>query len=1006
MIHFEEVSDEQLLAMHKRADLLNPTHPADVEFHHRVSTEMLARGIEHGHDGDQWAVAVIELDSSVDPFTEATVEMPESVVAEVAKELGSPDWVRQTRLLTVDGMSIRLDTVHKSEIPVAKADGWTPPADVRAAARQAVQWIEDGRAGDGFTAVGRNRARQLADGDTVSQADAVKMRAYFARHFVDKDAEDWGDKSNPTPGMVAWYAWGGDAGRAWVNRLLSEVSKAAYPMGDEEDLFDIGEDPETTPQRDGSLVSMMQILLMDVVTFYLTAHGFHWNVVGKNFQQFHELFGEIYEDALGSIDPLAENIRKLDAFAPFRLSQFVEQRDAVEVDIEYGDGMPLASALYDANEHIIDCFMVMFDKANTERQQGVANFLADRIDAHQKWRWQLRSTLAEYDDAMYEQEMALLETLSPDDLEMFRRIAAALEAGEDPDEFVGKARGNAEVLRDYWRKDPKGKVGWGGGGDWTRCVAAVGKYMSSEEAKGYCALRHKEVNGFYPGDKRNRTQKSASPMLKHPGHPDQKVHAGGKTGLAKEISAAEWREVTGALNKRAASISYNESYANGVDRLNNGDDIEGRVQRQRELLASDLKQFRAEPRGSWVRQSIANNIVDRQGFIDGATGAKRRIRRTLFDSDVYYLAALGGGGAHEFAKEADAEPMVKHPGHPDQKVHAGGKGSYRETRERRGRAIREGKIAGLRRDKDGKVICPEATGGYKAGIPERVDFIDPLTKDVVTLTPEHGLWHHLESDGKGGYRVTKERQKLHAQIVAQATAGVPKSNDPRFVMLGGGPAAGKTSTLVKAGLGNVPGKDKAVHINADDIKDSLPEYGRMKTSNDDGDFFQAAHFAHEESSYLAKLVQQRAQRNQQDIVLDGTGDSKPEKLLKKVSEARRAGYKVDAVYATVPTDVAWARAQRRSLKKSERRYVPFGIVSGTHADVSRVLPQAMELGMFDSVKLYDTSGREGKLLAETVGSGSRAQTTIHDAKGWNAFVSKAGPGSQVHMVDGEGQAWR
>ncbi len=46
------------------------------------------------------------------------------------------------------------------------------------------------------------------------------MQQYFARHEVDRDAEGFhrGDAGYPSPGRVAWDAWGGDAGREWVGR--------------------------------------------------------------------------------------------------------------------------------------------------------------------------------------------------------------------------------------------------------------------------------------------------------------------------------------------------------------------------------------------------------------------------------------------------------------------------------------------------------------------------------------------------------------------------------------------------------------------------------------------------------------------------------------------------------------------------------------------------------------------------------------------------------------------
>lgn len=111
---------------------------------------------------------------------------------------------------------------RKQESILIEADGkFKVPAGVQSAAKRAQQWISEGKAGDGFTATGRRRASQLAAGGSVSRDVVVKMRAYFARHAVDKNATGFsaGEKGYPSPGRVAWDAWGGDAGRTWVNKL-------------------------------------------------------------------------------------------------------------------------------------------------------------------------------------------------------------------------------------------------------------------------------------------------------------------------------------------------------------------------------------------------------------------------------------------------------------------------------------------------------------------------------------------------------------------------------------------------------------------------------------------------------------------------------------------------------------------------------------------------------------------------------------------------------------------
>ncbi len=104
---------------------------------------------------------------------------------------------------------------------VVEADKYYPPAGAQSAAKRALKWIADGKAGKGFTDVGRARAAQLARGGGVSRDVAAKMKAYFARHVVDKKATGFnaGEDGYPTPGRVAWDAWGGDAAASWSAKL-------------------------------------------------------------------------------------------------------------------------------------------------------------------------------------------------------------------------------------------------------------------------------------------------------------------------------------------------------------------------------------------------------------------------------------------------------------------------------------------------------------------------------------------------------------------------------------------------------------------------------------------------------------------------------------------------------------------------------------------------------------------------------------------------------------------
>ena len=140
-----------------------------------------------------------------------------------------------------------------------------------------------------------------------------------------------------------------------------------------------------------SLTDELSELLGDVVVFYFRAHGYHWNVEGEDFSQYHALFEEIYEDAYSSIDPIAENIRKLGEYAPFKLDTLMKLASLEDSKVPTKP-VAMAKDLLKANGEVIEKLKKVFHTANDADEQGIANFLAERIDMHQKWAWQLKAS--------------------------------------------------------------------------------------------------------------------------------------------------------------------------------------------------------------------------------------------------------------------------------------------------------------------------------------------------------------------------------------------------------------------------------------------------------------------------------------------------------------------------------------------------------------------------------------------------------------------------------------
>jgi starvation-inducible DNA-binding protein len=140
------------------------------------------------------------------------------------------------------------------------------------------------------------------------------------------------------------------------------------------------------------LVAALKVLQANVTVMYYKAHQFHWNVEGEDFTQFHEFFGDLYSDIYDSIDPIAENIRKLNEYAPVSLDELFKYKTLNEENNRVGSISGILASLIAANDEVLISLNNVFDLATKNKKQGIANFVADRIDTHEKHGWWLRAS--------------------------------------------------------------------------------------------------------------------------------------------------------------------------------------------------------------------------------------------------------------------------------------------------------------------------------------------------------------------------------------------------------------------------------------------------------------------------------------------------------------------------------------------------------------------------------------------------------------------------------------
>ena len=177
--------------------------------------------------------------------------------------------------------------IAESEDDRAMDDTYEPPQGVQDAAQRALDWIAEGFAGDGFTDVGRARASQLAAGEPVSRETIGRMANYFGRHASDRDAEGFnsGEEGYPTPGRVAWDAWGGDPGRTWSTGIIDAEEASSMDRGEHlMDAYHRTDDGVTVPDREVRHVHNLELRQtedgMPVVEGYATVYDYAYDIAG------------------------------------------------------------------------------------------------------------------------------------------------------------------------------------------------------------------------------------------------------------------------------------------------------------------------------------------------------------------------------------------------------------------------------------------------------------------------------------------------------------------------------------------------------------------------------------------------------------------------------------------------------------------------------------------------------------------------------------------------------
>jgi starvation-inducible DNA-binding protein len=140
------------------------------------------------------------------------------------------------------------------------------------------------------------------------------------------------------------------------------------------------------------LVIATRVALANTFMMYFKAHSHHWNVVGTDFAQHHEFFGDLYEEVFGAVDSISEQLRQLKVKSPKTLSELYQYKTVNEGNV--AETTPeMFQDLLIANAGVLESLNKAMELAESHREMGLANHMQDRIEAHKKHEWMIRSHL-------------------------------------------------------------------------------------------------------------------------------------------------------------------------------------------------------------------------------------------------------------------------------------------------------------------------------------------------------------------------------------------------------------------------------------------------------------------------------------------------------------------------------------------------------------------------------------------------------------------------------------
>jgi starvation-inducible DNA-binding protein len=146
-----------------------------------------------------------------------------------------------------------------------------------------------------------------------------------------------------------------------------------------------------TAKNLGAVQEILTVVLANASILNIKLRKFHWNVMGPDFVEYHELFEEQYDQINEAIDNIAERISILGGHAIGTAAEFIKHSNLKEAPDKYPAPIEMLKELINDHEVIIKGLRKAVDDCDEKHSDvGTADLLTQLMSSHEKMAWKLR----------------------------------------------------------------------------------------------------------------------------------------------------------------------------------------------------------------------------------------------------------------------------------------------------------------------------------------------------------------------------------------------------------------------------------------------------------------------------------------------------------------------------------------------------------------------------------------------------------------------------------------